>query len=542
MLNKLKTWIIKRDLLVVWILICLYVVYFSLYTCSQHYNFKTNAFDLGIFAQSVWHAIHYGTLTNSLEIPQLPINHLAIHFSPILYLMVPFYFLFPDPKILLILQSAALGVAALPCYLIAKDKINNPFICLIIVISFLLYPFLHYVNLYDFHPVALAIPILLFCLYFLEKQKYGWFWLFFLLSLLIKENVILSGIGIGAYIFITKRKFLLGIIIIAISTLFFFATTNIFMPFLGQVFNYTHKRYADLIGSGHHSYTDLIIAITTKPTILFKYIFFNHDRLLAIFKLFFPVLFFPLFSGFGAIFLLLPGLLINLLSSYDRQYNFYSQYSSTVIPIIYFLTVLGISNVLKKFHYQKNLQKLIIACLLASLVVTSINARLNIISFFKTFIKCTPSTIISPHNKILTKAIKLIPPKASVSATGTVVPHLINRKKIFLFPTINNANYIVANLNKIINLNKKVTTIINALLQDKKYGPIFFKDNILILQKNYNTNKNQITIDKINMLLKMAGKKTYNNLYISIDDIPFSPKLLRKILRHKYIHIRWSHM
>lgn len=219
--SKLKSWIINHDILIVWALICIYIIYFSLYTCAQHYNFKTYAFDLGIFSQSTWYAAHYGALINSLEISQHPINHLAIHFSPILYLAVPFYFLFPDPKTILILQSVALSITALPCYLLAKAKINNIFICLIIAVSFLLYPPLHNINLYDFHPVALAVPILFCCLYFLEKQKYGWFWVFFILSLLIKENVILTGIGIGAYIFITKRKFLFGIIIAAISATFF---------------------------------------------------------------------------------------------------------------------------------------------------------------------------------------------------------------------------------------------------------------------------------------------------------------------------------
>ena len=43
---------------------------------------------------------------------------------PVLFLTAPVYALFPDPKTLLLLQTLALGLGALPLYLIAKKRIG----------------------------------------------------------------------------------------------------------------------------------------------------------------------------------------------------------------------------------------------------------------------------------------------------------------------------------------------------------------------------------------------------------------------------------
>jgi uncharacterized membrane protein len=74
--------------------------------------------DVGHFAQMLWATLQGHLFHTSLarlgRFAYVAHNHLADHFSPILFALVPLYAVWPEPDVLLVLQSAALGLAALP--------------------------------------------------------------------------------------------------------------------------------------------------------------------------------------------------------------------------------------------------------------------------------------------------------------------------------------------------------------------------------------------------------------------------------------------
>jgi hypothetical protein len=72
------------------IFVFFWMISFSFLRTVQHYSFETNAFDLSIFD----YAMYY---TSKGELMPEPFHrywgsHFAIHFTPILFFMVPFYF------------------------------------------------------------------------------------------------------------------------------------------------------------------------------------------------------------------------------------------------------------------------------------------------------------------------------------------------------------------------------------------------------------------------------------------------------------------
>src|SRR3989338_2492310 len=101
----------------VWTAIVIYIIIFGVVTSLRHYNFQTQAWDLGIFDQVVWNIANGNGMSTTLEFVQ---NHFAVHMSPILYLLAPGYLVFPSPYFLLILQTIALALGAWPLYLLAK--------------------------------------------------------------------------------------------------------------------------------------------------------------------------------------------------------------------------------------------------------------------------------------------------------------------------------------------------------------------------------------------------------------------------------------
>src|SRR3989344_3065214 len=97
----------------IWLLIASYILVFGIFVSLRHYNFQTQAWDLGIFVQTFWNTINGRFLTNNIEgIKQEGIikNHFGVHMSPFLILLVPGYALFPTPYYLLIIQTVALAL------------------------------------------------------------------------------------------------------------------------------------------------------------------------------------------------------------------------------------------------------------------------------------------------------------------------------------------------------------------------------------------------------------------------------------------------
>ena len=82
----------------VWYLLALYSVIFITLSSLRHYHFETQTWDMGIFAQTFWNATQGEGLQNRIEETH---NHLGVHWSPILWLLVPGYAVFQSPYFLL---------------------------------------------------------------------------------------------------------------------------------------------------------------------------------------------------------------------------------------------------------------------------------------------------------------------------------------------------------------------------------------------------------------------------------------------------------
>lgn len=63
-------------------------------------------------------------------------SHFAIHFTPFLFLLVPFYLLFEGPLFLLYIQVLAGALSALVLYIIAKKIFPEKLVPTLIAITF----------------------------------------------------------------------------------------------------------------------------------------------------------------------------------------------------------------------------------------------------------------------------------------------------------------------------------------------------------------------------------------------------------------------
>src|SRR2546430_15439939 len=98
-----------------------YFLLYSVLSVLRHLTYHSFGFDLGLFDQVFWNTTQ-GRLFESTMSQALPIPHslLGDHFSPVFLLVMPFYFAFPHPETLLVIQTLALALRAWPVYLLAK--------------------------------------------------------------------------------------------------------------------------------------------------------------------------------------------------------------------------------------------------------------------------------------------------------------------------------------------------------------------------------------------------------------------------------------
>jgi uncharacterized membrane protein len=116
----------------------------------RHSNFWSGAFDLGIFDQAVWQLSHGRATISFVER-----NVFADHFSPVLLLFVPLYWVAASPLWLLGGQAVALGATVLPMRALARDRGVAAWAATALVCASA--PLLAAAT-FDFHPSTLAVP------------------------------------------------------------------------------------------------------------------------------------------------------------------------------------------------------------------------------------------------------------------------------------------------------------------------------------------------------------------------------------------------
>ncbi len=403
-----------------WLMIAVYIAFFGIVTALRHAHFQTQAWDMGIFDQLYWNLLHGNGFSSSIE--ELP-RHFGIHMSPTLLLLAPLYALFPSPYFLLFIQTAALGFAAWPLFLLARNALHNEKAALSVAAAYLLYPALHWINLYDFHEIALYVPAAIAAFYCIEEACWGWATFFLLLAAGTKEDAILGIFFIGTYVLFKKsaggadsaRRRIFGVAAAAVAIAYFLLSIKVLMPAFGGGL-LRLDRYAHL----GNSFSEIAKNSVSNPALMFSTIF-TPPKISYLFWLFLPTAFLPLMAP-SSLLLLLPGIPENLLTNFSAQFSGLYQYDAILIPGIFIGTIFGLKYLLRTFpRFEKNILRLFLGFALAGCILRSpINP-----AFF-------PKGLSGPDSKrdAYQAMIAAVPPKASVAANTNLVPHLTHRALI----------------------------------------------------------------------------------------------------------------
>jgi uncharacterized membrane protein len=235
-----------------------------LFACSslRHILFQSSAYDLGIFDQAVY-LISQG---------QLPVSSfmgyhiLGDHAAFIFYPLALLYKIYPSVYWLFALQAAALALGALPTWYLARQANLTPQQSIAMAAVYLLYPVVFNVNLFDFHPEAIALPILLAAVWFARQGKTAWFCVSIILILSCKAVLSLTVAAMGIWLILFEKRRLCGIIALCFGAAWFLISSQMIIPFFSG-------REAAAVGRFSYlgnSVTEIAQNLLLKPGLVFN--------------------------------------------------------------------------------------------------------------------------------------------------------------------------------------------------------------------------------------------------------------------------------
>lgn len=322
--------------------LALFVWQVGSHALMRHWAYHTDAFDLGNMDQAVWNTLHGHPFrfTNVGLDWHGPPTRLGIHVEPILLLIAPLYLLHSGPETLILLQTVALGLGAIPLFLLSLRRLPElPLLGAAFVSAYLLAPELLGEALWDFHAVALATPLLLLALWAMDSRRYVWFVVAAVLAALTKEDVALALIPLGVYLAVWHRKPRLGFTVAALSVAWVAICFGVILPHFhgsaagGNNFWYRYDWAGSTPGSA-------VVNVLTHPWLPVTFVLSDTARRGYLAMLLRTA------GGLGvlspALWICgLPELAVNLLSTHEEQYSGFFQYNAILLAFLTGASVYG---------------------------------------------------------------------------------------------------------------------------------------------------------------------------------------------------------
>jgi uncharacterized membrane protein len=308
-------------------------------TYWKYASFSTSTYDFGIFAQMFEMMKDTGQPLTTVEREEL-LSHFAVHFSPFFYLLLPGYFLAPGPEYLLLVQAAAVAAGIFPVIGIARKLGLSSKMSLAAGFFYLLYPSILNGCYYDFHENKFLTVIALYLLYFIVKEKTVPMYIFAVLLLGVKEDAAIYVASIALWMIFSNTRRRHGFGLLALSAVYFVIALKVIPLFGGEVMM---GRLSDYYPSGDDSF----LAVAKTCFFNIGYLFtkvFTADKIPFILWMLIPAAAAPFAAKKAStLLLMIPMLVINLMPSWQYQYDVNFQYTYGVAALVVFSFVLLLS-------------------------------------------------------------------------------------------------------------------------------------------------------------------------------------------------------
>lgn len=388
-------------------------------TCLRYVTFSSPNYDFGIFVNMFYNMRETGLPLVSCERDQI-LSHFAVHISPIYYLILPFFVIFPSPITLQVTQVVILASGIIPLYRLARHFRLSYGITALFAILYALYPAISTGCFYDLHENCFLVPLVLWLFVCYEEKRYGWLVLPACLILAVKEDAAVYLAFFALYILFDRRDWRRGLPLFAIAGLYFAIAIFLLQQFgTGAMFG----RY-DALLSDDKVTGGLLGTLLRDPAYFLEQITYGSGlskKIVWLLQLALPlgVLLWIPRGKYTRLLLLFP-LLLNLLTQYVYQFNIDFQYSFGTIPFLFYLLIQNSADSPPLFRRNH----LIFATVTAGLLYTVL--VLPKLTHYTT-------AYIQKHDTYtrMEEILDTVPDDVSVTASTVLIPHLADRLEIY---------------------------------------------------------------------------------------------------------------
>lgn len=409
------------------VMLVLMTAYIGAACIVKYNNYNVYGYDHGIFAQMFHNMKETGQMVTTYERNEL-MSHFKVHFSPIFYILLPFYMIFPSSQALLIINGFIIISGIVPLMFLCKRFKLSDISTLLFCVCYAIYPTFIGNGLWGLHENAFLAPLILWLFYFSEKDCTIGAVIFAVLLLCVKEDAAMYLAIIALYYIFSGKSLARNFILLTLSLLCFGAVTMLMQKYgLGIM---SASRFGNYIGKDGSLFT-LIRSVIENPAFTLSQVF-TQEKLLFLLQMFAPLCFLPLMGKKPArLILLIPMLLINLMTRYSYGYDIYFQYTLGSAAILFYLSVAAYSEM-----GEKRKKTLICATLCSTVMACSTYLSVGYLD---------RTDAVKQRNDEIAQALSVIPENASVAATDSPAGNLTLRDKLYY---INSANKIYSDVPK----------------------------------------------------------------------------------------------
>ena len=408
--------------------VILYVVYLSIVVVYKVKTFDGSTFDIGIFSQMFHRMSTDLTAITTLERDRV-LSHFAVHISPIFYLMLPFYKVFPHVETLEVLQIWVVFSGVIPLRLLLKKlNLSKPINSLIIA-WFILIPVMTTAGGYHLHENCFLVPLIIWLFYFIVSEQKWKILLVTLLLLFVKEDAFIYVVSIGLY-FLFQKRFSLSSqtkkwIILAdfILPVLYFALGLYLLNTYGE--GGMVSRFEPYLLEGENGILSVLKNLILHPTYVFSKLLIAK-KLGYLFFVLAPLAFLPLVQRNWSNYLLcLPLIVINLLPDWPYQYDIGFQYSYGSQTLLFIMALLALEDLKERKFIN---EKMTLAMVTVGIIMSGTllhhfthNWSFNIGYYFQNQEKFD----------IMRYTLESLPEEASVLTEGGYTPALRNHQFLY---------------------------------------------------------------------------------------------------------------
>ncbi|MGI5486049.1 DUF2079 domain-containing protein [Microtetraspora malaysiensis] len=269
---------------------------YSLLGLVKFFTFRTGTYDLVIFDQGVRGYAGFGpplsTVKGNWEQLGSAFSLLGDHFSPILAVLAPLYWIHNGPETLIVAQAALLALAVVPFWVYARRALGVTAAYLLGIAYLLSWPVAETVN-FHFHEYAF-VPLITAILF--ERLQAGRRWHVLAAAtalLLVKEDLALLVAGLGLGLLFLREWRRTGVVMVLGGAGFFWLAGYALIPAFGG----DSRRYWYYSGWGD-DVGEAVAHIVTRPQEVLHVLATPGTKPVTLLLLFAPLLFLPLLSPY----------------------------------------------------------------------------------------------------------------------------------------------------------------------------------------------------------------------------------------------------